>query len=128
MGVASGRVTKSSHASSARAQLRDNFAKRPFAEQKLALNLAQLAQKEADLGLDGDRVQALVYGLTVSYEYCHSWMTSALTMQRRPMLRKMSLQRSHTPSMRHRPFHNPWPWPLFRPSWSRANLRMRRLV
>ncbi|KAJ9667898.1 hypothetical protein H2201_002084 [Coniosporium apollinis] len=66
MGVASGRVTKSSRASPARAQLRDNFAKRPFAEQKLALNLAQLAQKEADLGLDGDRVQALVYGLTAN--------------------------------------------------------------
>ena len=44
-----------------------DFAFRPFNEKRAALYLAQLAQKHPSLGLDTDRVQALVNVLIVSY-------------------------------------------------------------
>lgn len=43
-----------------------NFAKRPFNEQQLALNLAQFANDNKDLDLGGDQVQNLVGTLIVS--------------------------------------------------------------
>lgn len=53
---------------------------RPIVEQQAALNLAQFAQKEKDIGLGADNVEALVLGLTVS---CSVFflvnVTSALT-------------------------------------------------
>ena len=42
------------------------LADRPIVEQQAALNLAQFAQKEKDIGLGADNVEALVLGLTVS--------------------------------------------------------------
>ena len=57
-----------------------HLADRPIVEQQAALNLAQFAQKEKDIGLGADNVEALVLGLTVS---CSVFflvnVTSALT-------------------------------------------------
>lgn len=43
-----------------------DFAARPFNEKRAALHLAQLTQKHPSLGLDPDRIQALVNALIVS--------------------------------------------------------------
>lgn len=41
------------------------FTDRPFVEKKAALHLAQLARREADLGLSSDRVEILIQSLIV---------------------------------------------------------------
>lgn len=46
---------------------RERFASRSIVEQKAALNLAQFAQQVPDLDIDGDRVEALVGALIVSF-------------------------------------------------------------
>ena len=42
------------------------LADRPIVELQAALNLAQFAQKEKDIGLGANNIEALVLGLTVS--------------------------------------------------------------
>lgn len=44
-----------------------NFAARPIQQQQAALNLAKLADKEHDIGLNERDVDALVIGLTVRH-------------------------------------------------------------
>jgi hypothetical protein len=55
------------------------LADRPIVEQQAALNLALFAQKENDIGLGANDVEALVLGLTVSSSVFLINVTSALT-------------------------------------------------
>lgn len=65
----SSRITKKSKmaaASEKAATQRKNFAARPIQQQQVALNLAQLAKKEKDVGLSENTVDALIQSLIVS--------------------------------------------------------------
>jgi hypothetical protein len=44
-----------------------NFAARPIQQQQAALNLAKLANKETEIGLNDSSVDALIFSLTVSF-------------------------------------------------------------
>lgn len=44
-----------------------SFAARPIQQQQAALNLAKLANKETEIGLNASNVDALILSLTVSF-------------------------------------------------------------
>ncbi len=66
-------------AAQAQAETKD-FRKRPFAERKAALNLAQFARQNQDLNISADQVENLVSTLIVSPMPPQKSMTSALTL------------------------------------------------
>jgi len=66
----SGRVKKAQKNTASNAQHRSSlksFTARPIEQQQAALNLAKLANKEKDIGLHENNIDALVLSLTVCF-------------------------------------------------------------